>query len=126
MDSAVRWQAASSSPTRSDPAGETAPDTELPVLPGGVALEPSGVYLDLSHPARGPFRALPGQVAGSGNRYVAQRDVSCETWCDLVRAASLAALDGQHEVDCSILHEEPPLVVCPRAAESPPDTIAAP
>jgi hypothetical protein len=62
----------------------------LPILKPGTLLEPSGIYLDLSNPGRGPFRALPGQVAGSGNRYVAKRDIPCDLWHRLVEAAAVA------------------------------------
>jgi hypothetical protein len=60
----------------------------LPTLQTGEFLEPGGVYLDLVRPERGPFVALDGQVAGSGNRYVAKRDVSCPRWWRLVRSAA--------------------------------------
>jgi hypothetical protein len=63
----------------------------LPVLAAGARLEPGGVYLDLARPQRGPFRALAGQIAGSRDRYVAQRDVSCARWWRLVEAAAFAA-----------------------------------
>ncbi|HEY8448461.1 MAG TPA: hypothetical protein VIL01_15275 [Thermomicrobiales bacterium] len=57
---------------------------DLPILEPGATLEAGGVYLDLSAPERGPFKALEGQQAGSGNRYVAQRDVDPEIWRRLV------------------------------------------
>jgi len=60
----------------------------LPTLHTGEFLEPGGVYIDLARPESGPFVALDGQVAGSGNRYVAKRDVSCPRWWRLVRAAA--------------------------------------
>jgi hypothetical protein len=60
----------------------------LPALQTGEYLEPGGVYIDLARPERGPFVALDGQVAGSGNRYVAKRDVSCPRWWRLVRSAA--------------------------------------
>jgi hypothetical protein len=63
----------------------------LPILPPGTRLEPGGVYLDLARPARGPFRALLGQLAGHGDRYVAQRDVGSARWRRLVEAAAHAA-----------------------------------
>jgi hypothetical protein len=56
----------------------------LPVLRPGTQLEQSGVYVDLNHPERGPFKALDGQQAGSGDRYVAKRDVDHELWNRLV------------------------------------------
>lgn len=56
----------------------------LPTVQPGTQLETSGVYFDLDHPDRGPFKALPGQEAGSGNRYVAKRDVDYTVWNRLV------------------------------------------
>jgi hypothetical protein len=56
----------------------------LPIAKPGTQLEPSGVYFDLNHPERGPFKALAGQVAGSGDRYVARRDVDFELWTRLI------------------------------------------
>lgn len=64
----------------------------------GSPLEPGGVYLDLARITRGPFVAVPGQVAGSRNRYVARRDVSCASWRHLIErpsALSMPAL-GNH------------------------------
>jgi hypothetical protein len=65
---------------------DQAPDSTCAsvVLGAGIALEPGGVYLDLARPGRGPFVALPGQVAGSGDRYVARRDVPCACWRGLL------------------------------------------
>jgi hypothetical protein len=104
MDVAVRWRmtgdsaAMVSSVTASAPnqvdATRSAIDldgTPLPVLEPGTPLEPGGVYLDLNRPARGPFRALAGQVAGTGNRYVAKRDVPCSCWYRLVEAAAASS-----------------------------------
>jgi hypothetical protein len=56
----------------------------LPIVKPGTQLEPSGVYVDLNNPERGPFKALAGQEAGSGDRYVARRDVDFELWTRLV------------------------------------------
>ena len=52
----------------------------LPILQPGTHLEQGGVYFDLNAPDRGPFKALGGQEAGSGNRYIAKRDVDYELW----------------------------------------------
>ncbi len=68
----------------------------LPIVRPGTPLETSGVYLDLNHLARGPFKALAGQEAGSGDRYVARRDIDHEIWNRLVEhelAAQTATLD---------------------------------
>ena len=51
----------------------------------GLELKEHDVYLDLANPGHGPFRALPGQTAGSGNRYVAEADVDQETWHLLIK-----------------------------------------
>jgi len=58
----------------------------------GTPLELGGVYFDLAAPVAAPFVALPGQVAGSGNRYVARRDVTVVCWNRLVEGA---VPDGQ-------------------------------
>jgi hypothetical protein len=50
----------------------------------GAALEPKGVYVDLAVRGSVPFVAISGQVAGSGNRYVARRDLTVDTWNRLV------------------------------------------
>jgi hypothetical protein len=102
MDTAVRWQADVAAPIR-DVSPATAADAiiedhaDLPVLKPGAELEAGGVYLDLAHPVRGPFCALVGQVTGSGNRYVAQRDVPCDVWCQLVKSLAAIASEDWHE-----------------------------
>ncbi|MER3439464.1 MAG: hypothetical protein C4346_18775, partial [Chloroflexota bacterium] len=95
MDRVVSWHAtkqpnAGRAERRVQRAGIIIEEGLLPVLKPGTMLEPSGIYLDLSNPGRGPFRALPGQVAGSGNRYVAKRDVPCDLWFRLVEAVAVA------------------------------------
>jgi hypothetical protein len=79
----------------------------MPTLHTGEFLEPGGVYIDLARPERGPFVALDGQVAGSGNRYVAKRDVSCPRWWRLVRSAALGpfAVDDPKPFSRSITPE---------------------
>lgn len=121
MDTVVRWQAVASAAD----AG-IAHDTDLPVLVTGTELEPGGVYLDLAHPMRGPFRALAGQVAGSGNRYVAQRDVSCDVWCRLIETAAASAFGGSHGIDCADLERAGGLVPWPTTATVVPTEMAAP
>jgi hypothetical protein len=59
----------------------------LPIAKPGTPLESSGVYIDLNHLERGPFKALAGQEAGSGDRYVARRDVDHEIWNRVVEQA---------------------------------------
>jgi hypothetical protein len=59
----------------------------LPILKPSTPLESSGVYIDLNHLDRGPFKALAGQEAGSGDRYIARRDVDHEIWNRLVEQA---------------------------------------
>jgi hypothetical protein len=56
----------------------------LLVLDVGSPLEPGGVYFDLARPGRGPLVALPGQVAGGGDRSVARRDVPSACWRGLL------------------------------------------
>jgi hypothetical protein len=51
-------------------------------------LEPKGVYVDLAVRGGLPFVAIAGQVSGSGNRYVARRDLAVETWNCLVEDAN--------------------------------------
>ena len=67
-------------------------DYDLAWLRPGTPLELGGVYFDLAAPVAAPFVALPGQVAGSGNRYVARRDVTAVCWNRLVEGA---VPDGQ-------------------------------
>lgn len=52
----------------------------LTVLEDGTRLEQGGTYLDLNDLEAGPFRALGGQEAGPGKRYVAKRDTDYELW----------------------------------------------
>ncbi len=95
MDSVISWHTttrtlAGRADTWLQRASVAIEEGQLPILKPGTVLEASGIYLDLNNPARGPFRALPGQVAGSGNRYIAKRDVPCEIWFRLVEAAAVA------------------------------------
>lgn len=62
----------------------------LTILEPATRLEQGGTYLDLNDPARGPFKAMGGQEAGRGNRYVAKRDTDYELWNRLA---------GDREVD---------------------------
>lgn len=64
----------------------------LPILRAGARLEQGGTYLDLEDRARGPFRALGGQEAEAGRRYVAKKDVDYELWNRLVGADREAAI----------------------------------
>ena len=66
----------------------------LPILKPGTLLEPSGVYVDLNGHEPVPFKALEGQVAGSGNRYVARRDVSHELWNRLIERSVQAGAES--------------------------------
>lgn len=52
----------------------------LTVLKLGTRLEQGSVYLDLDDLERGPFKALAGQEATRGNRYVSKRDTDYELW----------------------------------------------
>jgi hypothetical protein len=58
-----------------------------PWLPTGTTLEVGGVYVDLAARKTAPFVALSGQVAGSGNRYLARRDVTVGRWNRLIEGA---------------------------------------
>ncbi len=58
----------------------------------GHELKEHAVYLDLANPGHGPFRALTGQTAGTGNRYVAETDIAHETWHLLIKRDAEAAL----------------------------------
>ena len=57
----------------------------LAVLEPGTALEQGGTYLDLADVGRGPFKAIGGQTAEQGTRYVAKRDTDYELWNRLAR-----------------------------------------
>jgi hypothetical protein len=74
------------------PASAIDPIVTLPFVPVGTRLEPGGVYLDLARSGRGPFVALLGQIAGTGNRYVARRDLCCRQWRCLVKALADASV----------------------------------
>jgi len=65
----------------------------LSVLEQGVALDQGGTYLDLNNLDRGPFKAIGGQEAERGNRYVAKRDTDYEIW------NRLAGRDTEAEVE---------------------------
>jgi hypothetical protein len=100
VDSVISWHTttrtiAGRAETWPQGASAVIEEGQLPILKPGTVLEAGGIYLDLSKPARGPFRALPGQVAGSGNRYIAKRDVPCEIWFRLVEAAAVAGQTGE-------------------------------
>lgn len=80
----------------------------LPVVPAGQHLVEHEVYLDVASLGHGPCVAMAGQTAGSGNAYVAQRDVTPEVWDHLLRedgearlrreaeAAAISASDASH------------------------------
>jgi hypothetical protein len=69
-----------------DPGGHMHVDREsLPVIPSGQPLIEHEVYIDTGIRGHGPFRALSGQVGGSGNAYVAEKDVTPAIWDLLVR-----------------------------------------
>ena len=131
MDTVVRWRAVASAPNHAasralaaDILANHHPD--LPLLKPGTALEAGGVYLDLANPIRGPFRALAGQIAGSGNRYVAQRDVLCDLWCTLVKSVVASAFGGLHEVDCADLERSGGVAPWPAPDNAVPADMAAP
>ena len=71
----------------------------LAVLEEGARLDQGGTYLDLNDPDRGPFKAIGGQEAGPGNRYVAKRDTDYELWNRLAgdREAAVERPPGDDE-----------------------------
>jgi hypothetical protein len=62
----------------------------LPIVKQDTHLEPGRVYLDLGRIGSAPFRALPGQVAGSGNQFVAEHEIPADLWRRLVEAMQRA------------------------------------
>lgn len=77
-------------------------EVKLPVVPAGSSLSPGEVYLDLRQPERGPFRALEGQTAGTGNCYIAQGTLPAELWNQLVQVCAQAgsAMSEAREHEC--------------------------
>jgi hypothetical protein len=71
--------------------------TTLPIVPAGEHLIEHEVYIDTVLKGHGPFRALAGQVAGSGNGYVAEQSVDPALWDLLVREDGEAKLLQQVE-----------------------------
>ena len=65
--------------------GAVGDHTDLPFVPTGEPLIAHEVYIDVLNPGQGPCRALEGQTAGSGNGYVAEKDVDPHVWDHLVR-----------------------------------------
>jgi hypothetical protein len=57
--------------------------SQLTVLAPGTPLEQGGVYLDLQDRARGPFKALGGQVTGDSDRIVAKKTTDYQLWNSL-------------------------------------------
>ena len=87
-----------SSPESSDRQSEHWIDRErLPIVPVGEHLIEHEVYIDVFIQGHGPFRALAGQTAGSGNGYVAEKDVDPEIWDHLVREDGEARLRSEQE-----------------------------
>jgi hypothetical protein len=86
-------------------AGETSLDDDFGIdvdrlsAPAGLELKEHEVYLDLANAGHGPFRALPGQTAGSGNRYVAEADVSPEIWHQLIKHDAEASAEHAATAD---------------------------
>jgi hypothetical protein len=70
----------------------------LPLHPAGEELAEQSVYIDVFNLASGPFRALPGQTAGSGHGYVAELAIDPATWDHLCKCAGSASLAAQGEV----------------------------
>lgn len=64
----------------------------LPIVPAGQLLAEHEVYIDVVNRGHGPFRALTGQTAASGNGYVAELDVDAGVWDILMREDGEARL----------------------------------
>jgi hypothetical protein len=91
-----------------DAAGITHIDREsLPIVPAGQPLDVHEVYIDTVIKGHGPFRALPGQTAGSGNGYVSERDVEPAVWDLLVREDGIVKLSIEQAL---LEHPEDPHV----------------
>lgn len=58
--------------------------SRLSVLEVGTPLEQGSVYLDLNDREAGPFTAIGGQEAASGQRLVPKRDTDYELWNEIV------------------------------------------
>jgi hypothetical protein len=54
------------------------------VLTVGTRLDQGSTYVDLNGPKRTPFKAIGGEEADGGNRYIAKRDTDYEMWDRLV------------------------------------------
>jgi hypothetical protein len=54
--------------------------SRLEVLDSGTPLEQGAVYLDLKNRARGPFKAIGGQVAEKSEQLVAKKTTDYELW----------------------------------------------
>ena len=82
MDESIRAVADKTLHERLDMLG-TDDLARIPVLAPGTRLEQGGTYIDLNHLDRGSFKAMAGQEAGPGDRYVAKRDLDYELWNQL-------------------------------------------
>ncbi len=71
----------------------------LPIVPAGQLLAEHEVYIDVINRGHGPFRALTGQTAGSGNGYVAELDVDAGVWDMLMREDGEARLIIEEHAD---------------------------
>lgn len=82
----------------------------LPIVPAGEHLIDHEVYLDVANLGHGPFRALEGQTAASGNSYVAEKDVDPAIWDQLLREDGEArlVLDANSNAPDATATIEPP------------------
>ena len=71
----------------------------LSVLEPGTQLEQGSTYLDLNDRGRGPFKAIGGQQAEPGNRYIAKRDTDYELWNRLAGQHREAEVERPAETD---------------------------
>ena len=74
---------------------------DLPFVGTGEPLIAQEVYIDVLNPGQGPCRALPGQTAGSGNGYVAEKDVEPHVWNHLVRLDGEAKLRQEQDLQAN-------------------------
>lgn len=95
---------------------------QVSFVPTGGVLTKGRVYLDLSQPCRGPFRALEGQTAGSRNRYLAQEDVPPALWYAIIEHC--ACVDPVTGV-LGPTHNIPSVRTAPRRRQPGPARVAA-
>jgi hypothetical protein len=66
---------------------------EIPIMPEGSRLEQGAVYLDLSRPDAGEFKATGGMEVASCHSYVPKASVPYPLWNRLIGVQNPARLD---------------------------------